>query len=75
MSLASMQLTEEQVVLHILTCQITAALRSAASEQYYPQRSGDEMDQHIKEGLERARELTELRYRYETIMTGVLSRV
>lgn len=75
MSLANMQLTEEQVVLHILTCQITAALRSAALEQHYPQRTADEMDQHIKEGLERARELTELRYRYETIMTGVLSRV
>lgn len=75
MSLASMQLTEEQVVLHILTCQITAALRSAASEQRYPQRSADEMDQHIKDCLERARELTELRYRYETVMAGVLSRV
>jgi len=75
MSLATMQLTEEQVVLHIMTCQITAALRSAASEQRYPRFSGDEMDQHIKEGLERARELTELRFRYENAMTGVLSRV
>ncbi len=75
MSLVNMQLTEEQVVLHILTCQITAVLRSAASEQHYPQRAADEMDQHIKESLERARELTELRYKYETVMTGVLSRV
>ena len=75
MSTASMQMTEEQVVLHILTSQITAALRSAAAEQRYPQRQGDEMDQHIKESLERARELTELRYKYEVAMTGVLSRV
>lgn len=70
-----MQLTEEQVVLHILTCQITAALRSAAMEQRYPQRSADEMDAHIREGLERAHELTELRHKYEVVMTGVLSRV
>ena len=54
MSVATTMLTEEQTVIYIMSAQITAALRSAASEQRYPSRSGDEMDSYIKEKLELA---------------------
>jgi hypothetical protein len=75
MSTANMELTEPQVVIHIISAQILAALKEAASEQRWPSRSGDEMDDHIKSALDRAAALTKLRFDYEVAITGVLSRV
>jgi hypothetical protein len=72
MSTANMDLTEPQVVIHIMSAQIMTSLRAAASEQRWPAHSGDEMDNVIQDAKTLAAEMRELRERYENVYSRVL---
>lgn len=51
---------------------IRMEMRGAAGEQYHPSRNPDESDDYIKDGLEKAAALRDIRTQFENLMTGVL---
>ena len=66
------ELTPQQLVVAVLSEQIAASLRIAASQQYQPSADVDFMDATIKGNLERAAKLRALREHYENICSEVL---
>jgi hypothetical protein len=47
-------------------------LKGVAQQQYFPVPDPDEMDDRIKQGKERAKELRRLRQEFEDLCAGVL---
>lgn len=67
-----LELTPQEAVVAIMSAQIFACLRTAASQQYFPSADADMMDSTISGNKKRAADLRKLREDYENLTSNVL---